>query len=53
VSFTVTPFDRRKHRTERVARVLLLSMTVAMIVPLVLIVGYLIVGPGRSSRSTS
>jgi len=43
VSFTVTPFDRRKHRTERVARVLLLSMTVAMIVPLVLIVGYLIV----------
>ena len=43
MSFTVTPFDRRKHRTERVARVLLLSMTVAMIVPLVLIVGYLIV----------
>jgi len=43
VPFTATPFDRRKQRTERVARALLLSMTAAMIVPLALIVGYLIV----------
>ena len=43
MSFTETPFDRRKQRTERVARVVLLAMTAAMVLPLVVIVGYLVI----------
>jgi phosphate transport system permease protein len=43
VSFTATPFDRRKQRCEQAARAILFAMTAAMIVPLVLIVGYLVV----------
>jgi phosphate transport system permease protein len=41
--FQATPLTRRKIRLERAARALFLAMTVAMIVPLVLIVGYLLV----------
>jgi len=43
VSFTETPFDRRKQRTEQVARAVLLAMTAAMVIPLVVIVGYLVI----------
>ena len=43
MSFTETPFDRRKQRTEQVARAVLLAMTAAMVIPLVVIVGYLVI----------
>jgi len=41
-TFAATPFDRRKARTETAARAVLGAMALAMIVPLLLIVGYLV-----------
>ena len=43
MAFTSTAFDLRKRRTERAARAVLLAMSAAMILPLVLIVGYLVI----------
>jgi phosphate transport system permease protein len=40
--FTVTPIDRRKRRTEYVARAIFLAMTVALIIPVLLILTYLV-----------
>ena len=39
--FTETPIDRQKRLTERVVRILLLLITSVMIIPLLLIIGYL------------
>jgi phosphate transport system permease protein len=41
--FEATPFTRRKLQAEAAARIVFLVMTALMVVPLVLIVGYLIV----------
>ncbi len=41
--FTETPLIRRKKRTESVAKWIFFSMAMAMIIPLVLIIGYLVV----------
>lgn len=41
-TFTETPLIRRKKRNEKLARVLFGSMAVAMIVPLLAIIGYLV-----------
>jgi phosphate transport system permease protein len=41
--FTETAFVRRKHRQELLAKGLFFFMSVAMIVPLILIVGYLVI----------
>lgn len=43
VIFTETPFVRRKRWTEALAKTLFLLMTAAMVAPLLLIIGYLIV----------
>lgn len=43
VTFTETAFVRRKKRTQFLARSVFLLMTMAMIVPLVLIISYLVV----------
>jgi phosphate transport system permease protein len=40
--FQATPFTRRKHLAEQVAASVFMLMTVSMVVPLVLIVGYLV-----------
>lgn len=40
--FTETPIDRRKRLTENVMRVFLLVVTSVMIIPLLLIIGYLL-----------
>jgi phosphate transport system permease protein len=40
--FQATAFTRRKQRTERLAAAVFLTMTVLMVVPLLLIVGYLV-----------
>jgi len=40
--FEITSFTRRKRRTELVARGVFLSMTLLMVLPLVMILGYLI-----------
>ncbi len=40
--FTETPFVRQKHRTERVAQGIFGLMALAMIIPLLIIVGYLV-----------
>jgi phosphate transport system permease protein len=42
-AFTATDFDRRKRRTETLARAVLATMAASMVVPLALIVGYLVV----------
>jgi phosphate transport system permease protein len=41
--FTETPFGRKKQRTEMIARWFLGGMAAAMVVPLLLIVGYIVV----------
>jgi phosphate transport system permease protein len=41
--FQRTPFTRRKERTEIAAKIVFLGMTLLMVIPLVLIVGYLVV----------
>jgi phosphate transport system permease protein len=41
--FTETPLVRRKQRTERIARAVFGAMALAIVLPLVLIVGYLVV----------
>jgi len=40
--FQATPFTRRKQRSEFIAKMIFLTMTLMMVVPLLLIVGYLI-----------
>ncbi len=40
--FTETPIDRRKRLTENVMRIFLLVVTTVMIIPLLLIIGYLL-----------
>jgi phosphate transport system permease protein len=40
--FTETPLVRRKHREEAIAKWIFCAMAAAMIVPLLLILGYLI-----------
>jgi phosphate transport system permease protein len=40
--FQATAFVRRKHYTELAAKLVFLAMTVAMVVPLLLVVGYLL-----------
>jgi phosphate transport system permease protein len=40
--FQATPFTRRKHASEIAARTVFLAMTLLMVLPLILIVGYLI-----------
>ena len=44
--FAATPLDRRSHRTQRLAGAVLLLMTVALIVPVLVIVGTLVVKGG-------
>lgn len=41
--FVRTPFVARKERAERIARMLFLAMSIAMIIPLIAIVAYLVV----------
>lgn len=41
--FTATPFSRRKQLTERVAQTILGLMSLALVVPVVLIIGYLMI----------
>lgn len=41
-AFRATAFTRRKQRNERIARALVLAMTALMVLPLLLIVGYLL-----------
>lgn len=48
--FTITPAVRRKQRQERVAQTILGLMALAMVVPLILIVGY-VVNKGMPSLS--
>lgn len=43
ITFTETPFVRKKKRTEALAKGIFLLMTISMIVPLVLIIGFLII----------
>jgi len=40
--FTKTPSVVRKERNEKIARFIFLSMTLAMVLPLLLIVGFLV-----------
>jgi phosphate transport system permease protein len=42
ITFRPTPFTRRKQRSELLARAVFLLMTLLMVLPLVLIVGYLL-----------
>ena len=42
-TFAETPLIRRKHRQEAIVRVLLGLMAVAMVLPLLAILGYLVV----------
>ena len=41
--FVETPFVRRKHRSERIAKWIFGMMTLLMIIPLILIVGFLVI----------
>ena len=41
--FQATPFTHRKRRTEWLAKAILMGMTLCLVIPLVLIVGYLVV----------
>ena len=41
--FTETPFIRKKHRNEIIAKCIFGTMALAMIIPLLLIIGYLII----------
>ncbi len=41
--FQATPFTQRKRRTEQLAKAILVLMTLCLVIPLVLIVGYLVV----------
>lgn len=41
--FQATPFTQRKRRTEQLAKAILVLMTLCLVIPLVLIVGYLVI----------
>jgi phosphate transport system permease protein len=43
ITFTETPLIRKKKRTETLAKIIFLMMTVAMILPLIAILGYLFI----------
>lgn len=43
ITFTETPFVRKKKRTEALAKLIFFLMALSMIIPLLLIIGYLVV----------